>query len=702
MISVAICRLAVALLAALPACAQYPGQVAKASKDAPEMRAVAVLEWTGEEDHPKASRLVPVSLYDGQELQDAGIYLARPAATGPSQRGGVRAEAERQDRGPVRHQRRRPGAGLVGWIRRVEAAAQAQARRAGGRTCERRILGRDAPERPPDPAPQAHAGDAPSLGNRHEWSASSGSSGSAAQPPDPDRPTLHKKDSSTATSQPPASQSLVLHERHPARSRVRAPRTDPDRPTLHKKTSDGDSASGSAGEPAIPTGQRSRRRASKKQPEDVGYVESLPDVTDPDRPRLQRGKVNGRGPRVLPTLMGLPPDMHQAVAVSDAKSRPEHLWGYSWANPDDEAKMKAEMEDMARKALGLTPPPSAARAQANATATPAESKAAPAPPPPPRPLLDEQFRVFELAYGSGATMVLSAHTDGPGAQQKFVTLVAQPDLYGNVLVLLKNVTDAAHLDDNAAHAAGRCRGRNGRQPRRAALRVARRHPAPVRALPRAARPGGQAVCERPGDLRHRAASTHCRLNRSGRVRAEAFHPLNVSNSAHIFQETLLAFMKSARGHPAVAVQNALLYNENMGGHRCHSARFFPKHGIVVTVSSPETTADVSSSSIPAARDACVLAAHAVPARQEIRMGRAATVGEGVNWLTSRSSSSFTLGALAALFLFSWQRLLVMAVLYVLAINVGIGMCYHRLLTHRGYHVPKWLEYVMSIFATTVA
>ena len=44
-------------------------------------------------------------------------------------------------------------------------------------------------------------------------------------------------------------------------------------------------------------------------------------------------------------------------------------------------------------------------------------------------------------------MVLSAHTDGAGAQQKFVTIVAQPDLYGNVVVLVKNVTDAAHLDD---------------------------------------------------------------------------------------------------------------------------------------------------------------------------------------------------------------------------------------------------------------
>ncbi len=45
---------------------------------------------------------------------------------------------------------------------------------------------------------------------------------------------------------------------------------------------------------------------------------------DPDRPRLMRGKSTGSGPDVLPSLMGLPPDMHQAVAVSDAKNRPEH------------------------------------------------------------------------------------------------------------------------------------------------------------------------------------------------------------------------------------------------------------------------------------------------------------------------------------------------------------------------------------------
>jgi stearoyl-CoA desaturase (delta-9 desaturase) len=81
------------------------------------------------------------------------------------------------------------------------------------------------------------------------------------------------------------------------------------------------------------------------------------------------------------------------------------------------------------------------------------------------------------------------------------------------------------------------------------------------------------------------------------------------------------------------------------------------------------------------------------------MGRAAAAGYGVNWVTMTAMIAFHLGALAALFFFSWQRLAVGVVLYFLAINVGIGMCYHRLLTHRGYVVPKWLEYLMTVCAT---
>ncbi|HEY4355887.1 MAG TPA: fatty acid desaturase [Acidobacteriaceae bacterium] len=60
---------------------------------------------------------------------------------------------------------------------------------------------------------------------------------------------------------------------------------------------------------------------------------------------------------------------------------------------------------------------------------------------------------------------------------------------------------------------------------------------------------------------------------------------------------------------------------------------------------------------------------------------------------------FHLGAVAALFFFSWKALAVAVGLHVVAINVGIGMGYHRLLTHRGYKVPKWLEYVFAVCAT---
>lgn len=179
-------------------------------------------------------------------------------------------------------------------------------------------------------------------------------------------------------------------------------------------------------------------KKSRKKPEDAGHVDSLPDVTDPNRPRLKRGKSSDSGSEVLPTLMGIPPEMQQTVAVSDARNRPDHPWKFIWANPDDEVDMKTALEAIARDALGLTP----------LNQTKARKKAMPAAPAPlPAPLMDERFQVFELAYGSGATLVLSAHTDGPFAQQRFVTLIAQPDLYGHILVLLKSVTDGAHLDE---------------------------------------------------------------------------------------------------------------------------------------------------------------------------------------------------------------------------------------------------------------
>src|SRR3984957_10653537 len=57
------------------------------------------------------------------------------------------------------------------------------------------------------------------------------------------------------------------------------------------------------------------------------------------------------------------------------------------------------------------------------------------------------------------------------------------------------------------------------------------------------------------------------------------------------------------------------------------------------------------------------------------------------------------GAIAALFMFSWKALLAAVLLWWISGSLGIGMCYHRLLTHRGYVTPKWLEYLLTVCGT---
>ena len=71
----------------------------------------------------------------------------------------------------------------------------------------------------------------------------------------------------------------------------------------------------------------------------------------------------------------------------------------------------------------------------------------------------------------------------------------------------------------------------------------------------------------------------------------------------------------------------------------------------------------------------------------------------MNWLVFGFMLLFHVGAIAALFFFTWSALVVAVILHVIAINAGIGMGYHRLLTHRGYQVPRWVEYFLAVCAT---
>ena len=61
--------------------------------------------------------------------------------------------------------------------------------------------------------------------------------------------------------------------------------------------------------------------------------------------------------------------------------------------------------------------------------------------------------------------------------------------------------------------------------------------------------------------------------------------------------------------------------------------------------------------------------------------------------------AFHVGAIAALFMFSWKALAFAAVLWWITGSLGIGMGYHRLLTHRGYKTYKPVEYFLTICST---
>ena len=327
--------LAVCTLCAAGAWAQYPGQVAKSTKEQPVLRAISVVEWIGDFGTPKACRLVPVAVLDAGELHDGGIYMARPQPLALA--GEVEYELEQN--------------GQTVGLFDVENSGQEQGAWVGYGKWRKA----PAPKAKADPLSEMakldvtdDAGDRPVLHRKHSKPGAKGEAGPETQkpgpPPDPDRPTMHRKDSASvgggtvsAAGNGSAGGSASTPSTASASQPDEAP--DPDRPTIRKR---GNSAP-TADDPDRPT----VKKGKKKKEEDIGRTDAVAGAMDPDRPKLKRGKSGGSALEVKPSLMGMPPDMEQAVAVSDATDRKEHTWGYTWANADDEAKMMAALEDLA-------------------------------------------------------------------------------------------------------------------------------------------------------------------------------------------------------------------------------------------------------------------------------------------------------------------------------------------------------------------
>ena len=88
-----------------------------------------------------------------------------------------------------------------------------------------------------------------------------------------------------------------------------------------------------------------------------------------------------------------------------------------------------------------------------------------------------------------------------------------------------------------------------------------------------------------------------------------------------------------------------------------------------------------------------------------KYGEAATAqrrnveGLNINWANAIFLIASHAAAIAALFFWSWPAVITAVILYWVGGCFGIGMGYHRLLTHRGYKVPKLVEYFLVTCGT---
>ena len=74
-------------------------------------------------------------------------------------------------------------------------------------------------------------------------------------------------------------------------------------------------------------------------------------------------------------------------------------------------------------------------------------------------------------------------------------------------------------------------------------------------------------------------------------------------------------------------------------------------------------------------------------------------GRNLNWPTALTLILFHIGAVAALFMFSWKVFWVSLALHWIAVGFGISLGYHRLHTHQSYQCPLWMQYALAVCGT---
>jgi hypothetical protein len=417
--------------------------------EAPEKvtRALAVYEWTGDLDKPVSARLIPVDIFINNHFEDAGVYLAHPTPLA-------------LDSGDV-YSIERAGESLGTFD--LDYASHLVARHTAsddapigvwygfGRFLSNAEAAKLVKPAKPSKLPIIASVEADAADDKPHFIRRDSSATTTASTTTPARPGASPKDPTPAPN---------------------TPDDDPDRPTLRHRD---------------PTDDAKK----KKNPRDTGYV-SGPNTSlndDPDRPNLRRGVPTGF--TTPPQLTGTPPNLHQAVAISDPANREPHLFNREWDSSTERAQTLAGLEALATPRLAnyiatnkLIPIPAAAPSTAS---TPAQSgtpslqtspsqpsaaaqngtpslqarvspgsgktgalapgkKGSAHPKSPPPILADEHLSGYTLSYGGMPTFIYTAESPVADGGPVYITLVAQRLPTGDLQLALSSITDATHLD----------------------------------------------------------------------------------------------------------------------------------------------------------------------------------------------------------------------------------------------------------------
>ncbi len=423
---------------------QLHAQMHKVAKPEQVVRAVGVYEWTGDLKKPSASRLIPVTVFIDGNLEDAGIYLARPIpfALTPGneyelQQAGVAHGS--LDLTSARHLQTVDTAYEDGWLGygsyKAPPAPKKESVLRASKTQPAITSSKD-DARPhfggKQTASDTKAG--PTQTGKDTQNSTAGQtddSQNKSTTDDADRPTMHRGAESSTTTPDTSSG-------NPGTTSA----NDPDRPTLRRRSPEEDA-----------------KKSKKKDVATVTGIGSLND--DPDRPKLQRSARSTDNDTDIPKLIGVPKDLQQMVAVSDPANRPVHDFSRPWENETEHVAVLAKMQALARTQLAAynasaptqANPPAAASSPVapshlQAAARPNHARARSTKPSPAsqQPLIEEQLKAYTLSYGGAPTYIYTAHTSGAGPDLRYVTVVAQADVNGNLQPAVRSVTDELHLD----------------------------------------------------------------------------------------------------------------------------------------------------------------------------------------------------------------------------------------------------------------